>query len=275
MLFSLALVLNTNFSSATSVNQTNVSSSINSTTNTGIVNNSSNLTKSNSTKNVVNTPIKIPTQPILINGLTAAQLENGFSRVQAFYNKNGRLPNYVTYGTRHIVIATFLKNLATQGLKIKTVNRPVYITSDNINGVSTDTDRMNSIVKGLEKLGLYAVNWGLGPNTHDQILENANIPKDALVVDIYGGVDAGLIKEMGSAWYKSLKGEKSVYSIFWPPSECITDLAWLPRAHDDDYDPTSFNGLAHPAEYLLDNGYQYLYSGNLNTVITNIYKEAT
>ena len=176
---------------------------------------------------------------------------------------------------RHIAIATFQKNLASQGLKIKPMNRPVYITSDNINCVSTDNNRINSIVKGLEKMGLYAVNWGLGPNTHNQILENVSIPKDALVVDIYGGVDAGLIKEMGSTWYKSLKGEKSVYSVFWPPSESIAGLAWLPRAHDDNYDPASFKGLADPAQFLLDNGYQYICSDDMNAIITSIFKEAT
>ena len=98
------MVLNINFSSATNVNQTNISSSINPATNAVTISNSSNLTKSNSTKKDVSSTITIPknittSQPILINGLTVAQLKNGFSRVQAFYNKNGRLPNYVSYGS--------------------------------------------------------------------------------------------------------------------------------------------------------------------------------
>ena len=43
-----------------------------------------------------------------------------------------------------------------------------------------------------------------------------------LIVDIYGGVDAGILKEMGSSWYKTLKGAKTVFSVFWPPSVDIT-----------------------------------------------------
>jgi len=58
--------------------------------------------------------------PVTVNGLTLTQLKDGISRAQAFYKKNGRLPHYITYGTRKIPIATFQKNIATQGLKIKT-----------------------------------------------------------------------------------------------------------------------------------------------------------
>ena len=50
-----------------------------------------------------------------------AQLKDGTSRVQAFFNANNRLPTFVSFGTRHIPIATFIKNIATQGLKINTV----------------------------------------------------------------------------------------------------------------------------------------------------------
>ena len=60
--------------------------------------------------------------PVTVNGLTITQLKDGISRAQAFYKKNGRLPNYITYGTRKIPIATFQKNIATQGLKISTTS---------------------------------------------------------------------------------------------------------------------------------------------------------
>ena len=39
---------------------------------------------------------------------------------EAFYKKNHRLPTYISYGTRKIPIATFQKNIASQGLKINT-----------------------------------------------------------------------------------------------------------------------------------------------------------
>ena len=48
--------------------------------------------------------------------------------------------------------------------------RPVYITSDNINNTSADNARINNIVAALQQLGLVAVNYGLGPNEHYNIL---------------------------------------------------------------------------------------------------------
>ncbi len=215
------------------------------------------------------------TSTATVNGLTSAELQDGLCRAQVFYEQNGRLPSYVSYGTTKIPIATFENDLATDGMKINTSLRPVYITSDNINNVATDTARVDAIVKGLEALGLYAVNFGLGPNTHDLVLENTSIPKNALIVDIYGGADAGVINEMASSWYKSIKAARTVYSIYWPTSEDITGLAWLPRAHDDNYDPASFTGIADPAEFLLKNGYQYLYSGSIATIINSIFKMDT
>ena len=50
---------------------------------------------------------------------------------------NGRLPDYVTYGSKQIPIAQFEQILKTEGLKLTgNVNRPIYITSDNINNLS-------------------------------------------------------------------------------------------------------------------------------------------
>ena len=69
-------------------------------------------------KNIATQGLKINT--VIVNGLTVAQMKEGISRVQAFYNKYGRLPSTVSYGTRKISIATFQKNIATQGLKINT-----------------------------------------------------------------------------------------------------------------------------------------------------------
>ena len=69
-------------------------------------------------KNIATQGLKINTA--IVNGLNVAQLKDGISRVQAYYAANGKLPTYVSFGTRHIPIATFEKNIATQGLKITT-----------------------------------------------------------------------------------------------------------------------------------------------------------
>jgi hypothetical protein len=219
-----------------------------------------------------------------VSPITVAQMKDGISRAQKFYAANGRLPNTVHYGSNLIKIAEFQKIIATQGFKIngvsvnalcKIVGRPVYITSDNINGESTDNSRINQIISNLKSLGITAYNMGLGPNTHITALESSKVPKNALIVDIYGGADAGLIKEMGSSWYASIKGTKKVFTVYWPPSKVITGLSYLVRAHDDNYDPASFKGLAHPDQYMLNLGYNYLYSASITNIASAILYQAT
>jgi len=154
--------------------------------------------------------------------------------------------------------------------------RPVYITSDNIINPATDINRINTIVKALTDLGLTAVNWGLGPNTHVAVLQDSKVPQNALVVNIYGGACAGTIYEMGLNYYKNWAGSRKVFNVWIPPAVDITGLAWLPRAHDDNFSPASFTGLARPDLYLLNNGYRYIYSASadLNTIINSIYQQA-
>ncbi len=187
-----------------------------------------------------------------------------YSKILNFQKTNNYLPTYVTVNAW----STIANSVLAQA-------RPVYITSDNINGVTADMNRINAIVNGLKALGLTAINWGLGPNTHNTVLQSSQVPSNALVVDIYGGACAGTIYEMGLSYYKKLVASKKVFCVWIPPATNITGLAWLPRSHDDTFSPSSFTGLAHPDQYLLNNGYHYIYSGDLNTIIASIYKEAT
>lgn len=217
-----------------------------------------------------------------VSRLSLSQMKDGISRVQMFYYINNRLPSYVSFGTNQIVLSTFEKMIATQGLRISLsegisslVGKPVYITSDNINNPTTDIARINSIVNGLRALGIKAYNMGLGPNTHISVLESSSVPTNALVIDIYGGACAGTLYEMGTSWYKSIRGTKEVFTIFWPPAKVITGLTFLERAHDDNFSPSSFTGLAHPDQYLLNNGYKYLYSPDITTIVNAINYQAT
>jgi hypothetical protein len=187
-----------------------------------------------------------------------------YSKILNFYKTNNRLPDYVT-----VTAWTALNPVLTDA-------RPVYITSDNIINTLTDTNRINTIVNSLEALGLTAENWGLGPNTHYSVLEDSTIPANALIIDIYGGACAGTIYEMGQNYYKALVGTRKVFSVWLAPyATDITGLEFLNRSKDDDFDPPSFTGVSYPDQYLLNNGYAYLYSGDLNTIINSIYQEAT
>ena len=91
---------------------------------------------------------------------------------------------------------------------------PVYITSDNIINTATDNARINNLVVGLASKGIYAVNYGLGPNSHYSVISSSSVPQNALIIDIYGGACAGTIWEMTQKYYKNQVGKRTVYSIW-------------------------------------------------------------
>ena len=147
----------------------------------------------------------------------------------------------------------------------------VYITSDNIGNTVTDNNLINNIKQELAIKGINAVNYGIGPNKHIEVLQDKNVPVNAVIVNIYGGACAGTLYEMGEAWYMGLKGDRKVLTIFWAhTSTNITGLEYLPRAHDDNFDSPSFKGLAYPDKYLEKNGYSYIYSSDTNTIAAAI-----
>jgi hypothetical protein len=82
----------------------------------------------------------IYTNSFTLSPITLAQMKDGQNRVQAFFNNNQRLPNYVNYGSTKISIAQFQQIIATQGLKINT-----KITNPNTS--------LASIMKGASKYG--------------------------------------------------------------------------------------------------------------------------
>lgn len=195
-----------------------------------------------------------------------------FSKILNYQATNQRLPSYVS------VTPWTTQNGTTPSEGGSGILRPVYIVSDNINGLSTDTARINAIISALAKLGIKAYNYGIGPQTHLTVLSNSNVPKNALIVEIAGGADAGAIYEKESTWYKNLLGTKKDFIAFTSGATKITGLAWLPRAHDDNYDPASFTGIAHPDQVLLNNGYHYfegLTSTNIAQLAQAIYNVAT
>jgi hypothetical protein len=124
LLFSLALVLNMNFSSATSLNQTD--------------NSIKNISTTTSLTHLNKTTYKAAGAPTtttkLVSGLTLAQIKDGLSRAQKFYNANNRLPNYVSFGTRKIPITSFQKILTTQKLKI--ITKPTNPSNPNTSSIS-------------------------------------------------------------------------------------------------------------------------------------------
>ena len=149
MLFGLILVLNVSASSAASTNQTSINASdknlgtlsaanFKSNVKTTIV--SKNTTISNTTKVATQVTNKTTStnstkniaagSPTTVNGLTNTQLKDGISRAQSFYIKYGRLPHYISYGTKQIPISTFQQNIKSVGLKISTTKTPLTTKID-------------------------------------------------------------------------------------------------------------------------------------------------
>ncbi len=189
---------------------------------------------------------------------------NMFLKVINFYNTNQRLPNYVSvspWGT---------STPPATGL------RPVYIISDNINSKTVDNQRIDILVSALNNLGVTAYNYGAGTDNF-AILRNTNVTSNALIVSISGGVCSGTLIEMGYQYYKNLVGTREVFLVWTEGATKITGLEWMPRAHDDNFSPATFTGLANPDQYLLNNGYHY-YEGYTNSLVNQlaeiIYNEA-
>ena len=178
-----------------------------------------------------------------------------FSKILNFKAQNGRLPNKVSVKPWNVIVS----KTSSEGNGL----RPIYIISDIINSKTYDNNRINLLVAELKKLGLKAYNMGVGTDNIG-ILQSTKIPSNALIIQICGGACAGTIKEVGTTWYKNLVGTKKVFYVWTSGATKITGLDWLPRAHDDNFSPASFKGLAHPDQYLLKNGYHY-YEGYLNS----------
>ena len=127
---------------------------------------------------------------------------------------------------------------------------------DNIHSKSADMKLMKDIGKLLKKRGYKVEIGGIGPGYHYSQINR--VKKNGIYMCIYGGACAGTLKEhWESNHYKSVlkkKKAKMVIAFLSPPSTNIHNLKWLPRAHDDNFSPSSFRGVNNPEKKMLDAG---------------------
>lgn len=208
--------------------------------------------------------------------------------VLSYYQKNKQAPTHITYNSQKFgfynmiysfskMIDVSSKTYLPETCKIYNWNtihpsnpkiRTIYITSDNILSKSKDMAFMNAIKQQLTKRGFKVEILGIGPNTHNAKLRNDVLPDNAVQLSIFGGADAGVIYDMSTRSFMRDKANRLLFLAFYPTARDITNLAWLERAHDDNYSPSSFKGLANPDKYLREHGYDYVYSGDV-VEITN------
>lgn len=155
-----------------------------------------------------------------------------------------------------------------------TKNKEVWITIDTIHGSSTDMKFMKDVAAALNKYGWKChVYPRVGPSTH-----YAHAPgyswsgqvKNGIWFTIYGGACAGTLYEAATAnWFKqplSSRGSRSVVGFLRPPCGDIRKGgkygSFLPRAHDDNFSPSSFKGISNPAQFLTNKGIPFMYAKN-------------
>ncbi len=236
----------------------------------------------------IQTVINAGTAPSYVNSslgkISFQNLVYSFSKILNFQVTNQRLPNYITINPW---ITTTSSTASAQVINEgKTALRPVYIISDNINNLQMDNARINALISALAKIGVKAYNYGVGKSPYNVL---SSLPSNAVIVQVLGGVDPGVVRDQGSSYYKNLLGARKNFMVLTPGTTRTYyggvvnnnfNVSWLPRAWDDNYDPASFTGLANPGQYLINEGINYYQNFNYQTssMVTQcaqaIYKEA-
>ena len=226
--------------------------------------------------------------------ITAVNAYKGSPLTKVYIRAQGvKLSQYITYDKYKEMLSRWKLFVDNQKVEpnIISINKPTYkpvvLTSDVIQDEVVDMQRMTAIKQALNNVNIPCIIYGIGPNTSNEALtanytlDGIPIPKDCLVVNMFGGAAAGVIAEMGERWFKYYLGDKTIFLVYWDTivngehlCTDITGLTWLPRDAQDNYDPPSFTGIANPVQFLHDNGYDYIYSNDLTAISNAIIKQA-
>ena len=238
-------------------------------------------------------PISKQTDSMKSVVLSDSQVLNIGNQVLNYYQSNSKAPEYITtswgkFGYYNIVYTyTKMIDVSTSkylpsSCKIYNWNtihptnvksRLVVISTDNIFTTSKDKAFVNSIKKILESKGFTVKLLGVGPNTHNAAIWEKSLPDNAIQLSVFGGADAGVIYDVCTRSFMRAKANRLVFFAYHSATaKDITGLDWLERAHDDNYSPSSFKGIAHPDTYLKSHGYDYVYTSNVNTIVDALLK---
>lgn len=157
-----------------------------------------------------------------------------------------------------------------------TKKKIVYINSDNINGKSSDMQFMKDVAKLLQKQGWKTKIIGLGPNFHTENYMNGC--KNGVWFCIYGGADAAVFKETvgKNSYTNKLKklGSRTVIGMHGGGDirKGGKYYKFLPRAHDDNYSPSSFRGIKNPLAVLTKGKVPIMYASNAKQMVAKFMK---
>lgn len=153
-----------------------------------------------------------------------------------------------------------------------TKKKKVYISSDNINGKTADKKFMNDIATKLKKQGWSTKIIGLGPNSHyyPNYLKNC---KEGVWFCIFGGADAAVFKQcVGNNAYTNAMKKGNVRTVIGMHGggdirKNGKYYKWLPRAHDDNYSPSSFRGISYPLDMLTKGKVPIMYANTVDQMV--------
>ena len=158
----------------------------------------------------------------------------------------------------------------------KITQKTIIIDTDVIFTEARDKKFMNDLATALRAKGFKVIIGGRGANAHNDDVQGKY--SNAVVLCLFGGADAGMFYSMGGTWYQTLLkkyNNRVVLGFLDPPN--VVNLAtctWLKRAHDDDYSPASFTGLAYPGTFLNQHGMDYIYGKSATEMANNFVKYA-
>ena len=158
----------------------------------------------------------------------------------------------------------------------KITTKTIIIDSDNIYNKATDLKFINDIAQILRSKGYKVlVNDDIGPNEHCKDIYKYGY-ENSCIFCIFGGCDSGMFYDMSSKWYQNYLNQYNnrVVLGFTRTQVDLATCTWLKRAHDDDYSPSSFTGLANPGSYLNEHGMDYVYGRTATEMANNFLNYA-
>ena len=231
-------------------------------------------------KDSSNKAIKDQKVSITVNGKTYDEITNSkglaslkISLKKGFYNVTIKYAGNKYYKSSS---NTFnMEVILGSGLKIS--KKTIVLDSDLIYNTARDLKLLNDMASLLRAKGYKViVNSKIGPNSHNNDVMNY---EDVCVFSIYGGVDSGMFVDKASNWfqyYLNHNDNQIALGFLSPPvTKDLATLDWLERAHDDDYSPKNFTGLANPGLYINEEvGANYVYGSNAAQLVNNFLNYA-
>ena len=164
--------------------------------------------------------------------------------------------------------------LAKGGSGIPITQKTIVIDTDWIYSSEKDIKFMNDIKAILKAKGYNVIISERDPDAHCHDIKGKY--SNACILCIFGGCDSGMFVDMSSSWYQNLlkKYNNRVVLGIVQSKYNLANCTYMPRSGDDDYSPSSFEGLAYPGKYLNDHGMDYIYGSTASQMANNFLNYA-